>query len=192
MQATTRLLRSSLLRAPLATTNATSSSSIPSSPSASSSSRFPISHIRTFSYSPTTWAKEAHSSNPFEDGPTQFQQEHLPLFERIMQHPSVMSSIERMAKLTQSKTGINLQAGDKPSLSMMYTLSRDPELRSAAEDLMKSLKEAGIEVDPKEAFKALSMMGDETLRSFGEGAKFHEGVNKGGKGEGEDGEGGKK
>lgn len=138
-----------------------------------------------------------------------------------MQHPEVMESIEStsslslslsllfpsalsttdgplfpdMAKLTQAKTGVNLQAGDKPSLSMMYTLARDPELRSAAEKLMAALKGAGIEVDPKEAFKALQMMGD----GFGGlGATnglggFHEGVNKGGKGEGEgEGEGEKK
>lgn len=68
-----------------------------------------------------------------------------------------------MALLTQRKTGVNLQAGDKPSLSMMYQLARDPELRQAAERLMKALKDAGIEVDPNEAFKALRMMGDGSL-----------------------------
>jgi hypothetical protein len=77
----------------------------------------------------------------------------------------------------------------------MYTLARDPELRSAAEKLMNSLKKAGIEVDPKEAFKALQMMGTGFggLGSDGDLSGFHRGVNKGGKGEGEgEGEGEKK
>lgn len=96
-----------------------------------------------------------------------------------------------MAKLTQKKTGVNLQAGDKPSLSMMYTLARDPELREAAERLMASLRGAGIEVDPKEAFKALQMMG-EGFGGMGGLGGFHSKVNSG-KGEGEgEGEGEKK
>lgn len=76
-------------------------------------------------------------------------------------------------------------------MSMLYQLARDPELRSAAERLMASLKAAGIEVDPKEAFKALQMMGTGFggLGADGDLSGFHQGVNKGGKGEGE-GEGG--
>ncbi|GAA5986155.1 hypothetical protein JCM5350_006520 [Sporobolomyces pararoseus] len=194
MQNSSRLIRTTLLRSSVArpsTQIATSSSSFPSS--SSSSSRFPLSNVRTFTYSPTSWAREAGSNNPFEDGPSQFQQEHAPLFERIMQHPEVMESIENMAQLTQRKTGVNLQAGDRPSMKLMFQLARDPELRSAAERLMASLKAAGIEVDPKEAFKALQMMGTGFggLGADGDLSGFHQGVNKGGKGEGE-GEGEKK
>ncbi|GAA5942183.1 uncharacterized protein JCM15063_002034 [Sporobolomyces koalae] len=188
MQSSTRLLRTSVLRTSSRPTSAaTSPASWSSAPP--STSRFPVSNLRSISYSPISWAREAGSNNPFEDGPTQFQQEHAPLFERVMQHPEVMDSIENMAKLTQQKTGVNLQAGDKPSLSMMYTLARDPELRQAAERLMAALKSAGIEVDPKEAFKALQMMGKDFGGMGGLGG-FHEGVNKGGKGEGEGNEGG--
>ncbi|GAA5822223.1 hypothetical protein JCM5353_001536 [Sporobolomyces roseus] len=185
MQSTSRLLRSSLIR------STARPSATPSPSSWNPSTRFPVSNVRTFFYTPTSWAKEAGSGNPFEDGPSQFQQEHAPLFDRVMQHPEVMESIENMAKLTQKKTGVNLQAGDKPSLSMMYTLARDPELREAAERLMASLRGAGIEVDPKEAFKALQMMG-EGFGGMGGLGGLHSKVNSG-KGEGEgEGEGEKK
>ncbi|GAA6021921.1 hypothetical protein JCM11491_004795 [Sporobolomyces phaffii] len=196
MQSGSRLVRSTLARtssrpAAAATPLAFPPSSASSWPRAAASLGFPVSNVRTFTCSPASWAREAGSGNPFEDGPTQFQQEHAPLFERVMQHPEVMESIRNMAELTQKKTGVNLQAGDKPSLSMMYTLARDPELRQAAERLMHALKAAGIEIDPKEAFKALQMMGGEGFPGAAGASSdlnaLHRAVNKGSNGGRDDG-----
>lgn len=39
-------------------------------------------------------------------------------------------------------------------------LCSDPELKEAAENLMASLQAAGIEVDPRQAFEALKIMGE--------------------------------
>lgn len=46
------------------------------------------------------------------------------LFDQLQRHPEVMKAIEALAKLTAEKTGVNLQAGDKPSMAMMATLAR--------------------------------------------------------------------
>lgn len=37
----------------------------------------------------------------------------------------------------------------------MVRLAQDPELRAAAENLMKELSEAGIQIDPQQALQAL-------------------------------------
>ncbi|GAA6062966.1 hypothetical protein JCM10212_005725 [Sporobolomyces blumeae] len=194
MQSSSRhLLRTSLLRAsarpspsstPSSFATASTSASSASSAAWTPSTRFPTSYTRTFTYSAQAWAKEAGGS-PFDD---QQYAQHVPLFERIQQAPEVIDAVENMAKLVAKKTGVDLQAGDKPSMSMMLQLARDEELRSAAERLMAALRGAGIEVNPQEAFKALQMMGGE---GFGgrvrDLAGLHERANKGDGGE--DGEG---
>lgn len=91
-----------------------------------------------------------------------------------------------MAKVTREKTGVDLAAGDKPSMSMMLKLARDPELRAAAERLMAALRTAGVEVDPKVALQALQMMGGEGFEGLKNGlSDYHEKVRKDGEGEGE-------
>lgn len=78
-------------------------------------------------------------------------------------------------------------------MSMMYKLATDPELRSAAEQLMTSLKNAGIEVDPQAAFKALKMMGGEGFEGNQELSDLHEAMRRGEEeGEGDGKKGGKK
>ncbi|GAA5820178.1 hypothetical protein JCM11251_005515 [Rhodosporidiobolus azoricus] len=146
-----------------------------------SSTRFPTSHVRGFASSSRSLAKEA-DSNPFED--PKFA-EHAPLFERVSQSPEVLDAIERMAKLTQEKTGVDLAGGDKPSMMMMLKLAQDPDLRAAAEHLMASLKRAGIEIDPRQAFQALSMMGGKGFEGASGLESLHEKVRKGENGEGE-------
>lgn len=117
-----------------------------------------------------------------------------------------------MAKLTAEKTGVDLAAGHKPSLSMMMSLARcvsstltalyspsltplpsprrDPDLRAAAERLMAALRSAGVEVDPKQAFQALQMMGGEGFEQLKNGLDgYHEKARRGDEG---DDEGGKK
>ncbi|GAA5996667.1 uncharacterized protein JCM10292_003123 [Rhodotorula paludigena] len=202
-----RVLRTSLLRqaprahqlssSPYATASTSFSpyqSSHPAwapSPSSSSSTytpslRFPTSHVRSFSSSAPAPAREA-DQNPFED--PKFH-EHAPLFERIQQSPEVLAAIEHMAKLTAEKTGVDLAAGHKPSLSMMMSLARDPDLRAAAERLMAALRSAGVEVDPKQAFQALQMMGGEGFEQLKNGLDgYHEKARRGDEG---DDEGGKK
>ncbi|GAA5856752.1 hypothetical protein JCM8547_008822 [Rhodosporidiobolus lusitaniae] len=165
-----------------------SSSSSSSSLSSPSARQFPTSHLRSFSVSSSALAREA-GGNPFED--PKFA-EHAPLFSRIMDHPEVLEAIENMAKLTAEKTGVDLQNGGKPSMAMMLSLARDPDLRLAAERLMSSLRTAGIEIDPKQAFQALQMMGGEGFEGFKGGlGGLHEkvrgwgGGGKKGEGEGE-------
>ena len=50
--------------------------------------------------------------------------EHAPLFQRIQQHPEVLDAIENMARVTRDKTGVDLAAGQKPSMMMMLQLAR--------------------------------------------------------------------
>ncbi|GAA5892089.1 hypothetical protein JCM5296_004055 [Sporobolomyces johnsonii] len=155
--------------------------------------RFPTSHVRTFSSSPVPAAREADSS-PF-DG-SAFQQ-HAPLFDRIQQFPEVLEAIEHMANITREKTGVDLRGGEKPTMSMMFSLARDPDLRAAAERLMAALRGAGIEIDPSQAFRALQMMGGDGFDGTKGVPGLHEMVNKGdgndGEGEGEgEGKGGKR
>ncbi|GAA5898061.1 hypothetical protein JCM6882_003317 [Rhodosporidiobolus microsporus] len=200
MQSAPRLVRTTLLRSaprqtqsspfsfapdsvatpgPLYSLHANSyASALPYSPSAS---RFPTSHVRGFASSSISLAKEA-DQNPFED--PKFS-EHAPLFERVAQSPEVLDAIERMAKLTQEKTGVDLAGGDKPSMMMMLKLARDPDLRAAAEHLMASLKRAGVEIDPQQAFQALSMMGGKGFEGTEGLEGLHEKVRKGEDGEGE-------
>lgn len=91
-----------------------------------------------------------------------------------------------MARVTRDKTGVDLAAGDKPSMSMMLKLARDPELRAAAERLMAALRNAGVEVDPKVALQALQMMGGEGFDQLKNGLQgYHDKVRKDGESEGE-------
>ncbi|GAA6034127.1 hypothetical protein JCM8097_000709 [Rhodosporidiobolus ruineniae] len=154
-----------------------------SDPALSSSSASFHPQQRGFASSSRALAREA-DQNPFED--PKFA-EHAPLFERIAQSPEVLDAIENMARITHEKTGVNLQGGDKPSMMMMLQLARDPDLRAAAERLMAALKSSGIEVDPRQAFQALSMMGGEGFDSVKNGLEgLHEKVRRGdGNGEGE-------
>ncbi|BGP16322.1 hypothetical protein JCM10213_009175 [Rhodosporidiobolus nylandii] len=213
MQSAPRIVRTTLLRqapraqtqqsSPFAASPAPSSYySLPSSagfstfasPSPSTSYvphlRFPTSNLRGgepdargFASSARQLASEA-PQDPFSD--SKFAQ-HAPLFERIAQSPEVISAIEHMAKITQEKTGVDLQGGDKPSMMMMMKLARDPDLRAAAERLMNALRSSGIEVDPRQAFQALQMMGGKGFEDVKGGLEeWHEKVRKGdGEGEGE-------
>ncbi|SCV72055.1 BQ2448_4749 [Microbotryum intermedium] len=153
-----------------------------------SSSRFPTSSMRcTFSSTSIPFASEAPSQSPWEAGG--FQSE-VPLFERLQSHPEVLESIEQLAEVVKQKTGVDLRDGDAPTMSMMYKLAQDPELRKAAESLMMALRSAGIEVDPNQAFNALQMMGGAGFEGKSSLKDLHEAVRKGegedgGKGEGE-------
>ncbi|BGP48401.1 hypothetical protein JCM10450v2_004274 [Rhodotorula kratochvilovae] len=204
MQSAPRLLRTSLLRqvprtqasqpAPFATPSSSApySSFAPYAPAPSASSsapytpslRFPTSDVRGSSsrgFASSAPAQATHSSdnNPFQDT--------APLFERVQQSPEVLAAIENMARVTREKTGVDLAAGDKPSMSMMLKLAHDPDLRAAAEALMAALRGAGVEVDPKVALQALQMMGGDGFDKLKGGLEgYHEKVRKG---EGEDGDG---
>ncbi|GAA5975913.1 hypothetical protein JCM11641_002836 [Rhodosporidiobolus odoratus] len=140
-----------------------------------------------FSTSTRQLASEA-PQNPFNDDKFA---EHAPLFERIAKSPEILEAIEHMAKVTHEKTGVDLQGGEKPTMMMMLKLARDPDLRAAAERLMAALKSSGVEVDPRQAFQALQMMGGKGFEDIkGDLEDLHEKVRKG---EGnEEGEGEKK
>ncbi|BGP32132.1 hypothetical protein JCM10296v2_003912 [Rhodotorula toruloides] len=198
MQAAPRLARNALRQAPRAAPSAQQSSptatfcvastlprsSFASHPTPAAHLSFPTSHVRGFASSARCEAKEP-PSNPF-DGPQML--EHAPLFERIKEVPEVLDAIEKLARLTHEKTGVDLAGGHKPSMSMMLQLARDPELRDAAQHLMTTLRAAGVEFNPAEAFKALSMMGGEGFDGLmGKGLDaYHDKVRKGeGEGEGE-------
>ncbi|BGP24703.1 hypothetical protein Rt10032_c02g1191 [Rhodotorula toruloides] len=202
MQAAPRLARSALRQAPRTAPSAQQSShtatfcvasTLPRSSFASYSIpaahfSFPISHVRGFTSSSRSEAKEP-PSNPFE-GPQML--EHAPLFERIKEFPEILEAIEKLARLTHEKTGVDLAGGHKPSMSMMLHLARDPDLRDAAQHVMTTLRAAGVEFNPAEAFKALSMMGGEGFENLmGKGLDaYHDKVRKGdSEGEGGDGKG---
>ncbi|TNY24638.1 hypothetical protein DMC30DRAFT_410165 [Rhodotorula diobovata] len=151
--------------------NSSSSSSAPWTPSL----RFPTSHVRGLATSGPTAAQ--HAQDLFETAP---------LFERVQQSPEVLAAIQNMARVTRDKTGVDLAAGDKPSMSMMLKLARDPELRAAAERLMAALRASGVEVDPKVALQALQMMGGDGFDKLKNGLEgYHEKVRTGEDGEGE-------
>ncbi|GAA5833472.1 hypothetical protein JCM9279_001536 [Rhodotorula babjevae] len=206
MQAAPRALRATIFRqghraqSSQPSPFATSPSSSPASPASftypspsygytapwTPSLRYPVSNVRGFASTSTATAQHA-PDDLFETAP---------LFERVQQSPEVIAAIENMAKVTREKTGVDLAAGDKPSMSMMLKLARDPELRAAAERLMAALRGAGVEVDPKVALQALQMMGGEGFDQLKNGLQdYHDKVRKDGEGEGEgegDGEGQKK
>ncbi|GAA6013760.1 hypothetical protein JCM10207_008182 [Rhodosporidiobolus poonsookiae] len=161
--------------------SATASSS--SSTAWTPSTCVPTSFVRSFSTTAPAQASEA-PQNPFDSDKFA---EHAPLFERIAQSPEVLDAIENMARITHEKTGVDLQGGQKPTLQMMMQLARDPDLRAAAERLMAALKNAGIDVDPRQALQALQMMGGEGFDKLKGGLEgLHDRVRKGGW---EDGEG---
>ncbi|SCZ88407.1 BZ3500_MvSof-1268-A1-R1_Chr2-1g04390 [Microbotryum saponariae] len=170
--------------------------STPTRPSTSAAvsftSRFPTSSLRcTFSTTSTSYASEAPPQSPWEA--RGFQSE-VPMFDRLQSHPEVLQSIEQLAEIVKEKTGVDLRNGDAPTMSLMYKLAQDPELRAAAESLMAALRSAGIEVDPKQAFNALQMMGGAGFEDKNSLKDLHEAVRKGegedgGDGEGKEGEG---
>ncbi|POY72262.1 hypothetical protein BMF94_4705 [Rhodotorula taiwanensis] len=170
---------------------ATSLYSLHSTASQPVSLRFPTSNVRALSSTPRVEAKEPES-DPFAS--EKFASEHAPLFQRIQQHPEVLDAIENMARVTRDKTGVDLAAGQKPSMMMMLQLARDPDLRAASERLMAALRAAGVEFNPAEAFQALQQMGGEGFEKMAEkGLKaYHDEVRKGGEGDGEGNEGSKK
>lgn len=196
---TSRLPRysSPLLRTVAITPSASGSTAVPnfrySSPVPSTSygkvlpsNRFPTSYCRSFNSSSISSASEAPQS-PFETARS-FQSE-VPLFERLQQNPQVLQSIEKLATIIKSKTGVDLRGGEAPSLSMMAKLASDPELREAASNLMLALKAAGIEVDPRTAFKALQAMGGDGFEKASGLDGLHAAMRTDGKkgGEGEEG-----
>ena len=71
-------------------------------------------------------ASEASGGMGF-DGPS------VPLYDRLHASPFALAAMEDLAKLIKSKSGVDLQAGDAPSLALMGQLANDPELRSAAQ-----------------------------------------------------------
>ncbi|KAK4056703.1 hypothetical protein OIO90_002255 [Microbotryomycetes sp. JL221] len=154
--------------------------------------RFPVSDLRTlrpFSTSTARLASEAPKSHYEQRG----WQSEKPLFERLQQHPEAFAAIEDLAKLIQRKTGVSLQSGEPPSMGVMMALVRDPEMRQAAEKLMRILRESGIEIDPQAAFKALQMMGGQGFEGNMEVNALHEAMRKGeGSDEGDGNDKGKK
>ncbi|BGP55519.1 hypothetical protein JCM8202_000593 [Rhodotorula sphaerocarpa] len=149
------------------------------------SSRFPTSHVRALSSTARAEAKEPEQ-DPFAS--EKFASDHAPLFQRIQEHPEVLDAIENMARITREKTGVDLSAGQKPSMMMMLQLARDPDLRAASERLMTALRAAGVEFNPAEAFQALQQMGGAGFEKMADKGleAYHEKVRKGE----EDGEGG--
>ncbi|KAI5476286.1 hypothetical protein MNV49_007923 [Pseudohyphozyma bogoriensis] len=179
--ASARFARSSFaLVRPTSTSSSTSSSplslfSSPQLPTLSStpatyllsqSSRFPVSNAREtastsarhFSSSASALASEAPQS-PF--GGDDHAAAAQPLFDRLQNHPQVLEAITNLANLAKAKTGVDLQNGDRPSLKLMWTMANDAELKEAAENLMRALQDAGIRIDPGQAFQALKAMGGE-------------------------------
>ncbi|KDE09169.1 hypothetical protein MVLG_00491 [Microbotryum lychnidis-dioicae p1A1 Lamole] len=181
-------------------TRPSTSAAVSFTPLATTSSRFPTSSLRcTFSTTSTSYASEAPPQSPWEA--RGFQSE-VPMFDRLQSHPEVLQSIEQLAEIVKEKTGVDLRNGDAPTMSLMYKLAQDPELRTAAESLMVALRSAGIQVDPKQAFNALQMMGGAGFEDKNSLKDLHEAVRKGkgeeggeggeGEGEGEGEKGGKK
>ncbi|GAA5983643.1 hypothetical protein JCM10908_000364 [Rhodotorula pacifica] len=196
MQSAPRLARVAVrqvARAPSSSHAATPFYSLHSTPFQPVSLRFPTSDVRSLSSTARTEAKEPEQ-DPFAS--EKFASEHAPLFQRIQQHPEVLDAIENMARVTRDKTGVDLAAGQKPSMMMMLQLARDPDLRAASERLMAALRAAGVEFNPAEAFQALQQMGGEGFEKMAEKGleAYHEKVRMAsGKGEGDEGgEGGKK
>ncbi|KAM0753375.1 hypothetical protein T439DRAFT_379066 [Meredithblackwellia eburnea MCA 4105] len=140
----------------------------PAQPVPPSQSRFPTSFARTgssalFSTSTPHFASEAPQS-PFE---SPFTSASVPLFDRLQAHPEALDAIQRLSAVLKTKTGVDLQGGQKPTMMMMMKLAQDPELREAAENLMGALREAGIQIDPKQALEALKTIGNGEFDSLG-------------------------
>ena len=225
MQSAPRLARTAVRQAARTPTTVSTSTSSPfvtthlyslhSTQAQPVSLRFPTSHVRGLSSTARVEAKEPEQ-DPFAS--EKFASEHAPLFQRIQQHPEVLDAIENMARVTRDKTGVDLAAGQKPSMMMMLQLARcvccasdavaigfadrnsaicapiysDPDLRAASERLMAALRAAGVEFNPAEAFQALQQMGGEGFEKMAEKGleAYHEKVRTAsGKGEGEEGEG---
>lgn len=134
-------------------------------------SRLPTSYVRTTNVSFASSGVMAGSkrfasqvNSPFDDA------HEVPLFDKLQAHPQAVEAINNLAHLMKEKTGVNLSSGDKPSLSLMYKLASDSELRTAAEKLMNELRNAGIAIDPHSAFQALKTMvstgSDPVLHSY--------------------------
>ncbi|KAK4703315.1 hypothetical protein P7C70_g2900, partial [Phenoliferia sp. Uapishka_3] len=144
-----------------------------------STSRFPTSFVRSispFSTSAVGHASEAPQS-PFE---APYAQAAVPLYDRLQAHPEALQAIQALSMILKEKTGVDLAGGEKPNMAMSQSiislkqartsaheptlsvmkLAQDPELRTAAENLMKALSGAGIQIDPQQALQALKTMGD--------------------------------
>lgn len=119
--------------------------------------------LRSVHCSAVRRASEA-SSNGF----SRFEGPAVPLYDRLAAHPECLAAIESLAALCRTKTGVDLRGGDSPSMAMMLQLARDPELKKAAERLMTALRDAGIEVDPRQAFEALKTMGGSGFDGVGD------------------------
>ncbi|KAM0791326.1 hypothetical protein ACM66B_005796 [Microbotryomycetes sp. NB124-2] len=195
-------LRSSTRSAYTSTTPVTASSATSANVATSSSfsgssvtyqhAQFPISSVRSTSRDFSTTSYALASEAPKSHWEQRGWQSEKPLFERLQQNPEAFAAIENLANLIKKKTGVSLQSGEPPSMSVMVALVRDPEMREAAERLMKVLRDSGVEVDPQAAFRALQMMGGEGFEGNIELNALHEAMRKS-EGDGsDDGDKGKK
>lgn len=131
MQSAPRLARTAVRQAARTPTTVSTSTSSPfatthlyslhSTQAQPVSLRFPTSHVRGLTSTARVEAKEPEQ-DPFAS--EKFASEHAPLFQRIQQHPEVLDAIENMARVTRDKTGVDLAAGQKPSMMMMLQLAR--------------------------------------------------------------------
>lgn len=79
-------------------------------------------------------ASEAKGGGEGYDGPGQgYDGPSIPLYDRLSSSPPALAAIEHLVKLIKSKSGVDLQGGDAPSMNLMGQLANDPELRSAAQ-----------------------------------------------------------
>ncbi|KAK4054506.1 hypothetical protein OIV83_001000 [Microbotryomycetes sp. JL201] len=166
---------------PVTVPNNGASAAVASASSCSGSAaqhQFPVSSLRSTSRALSTTSFVRASEAPKSHWEQRGWQSEKPMFERLQQNPEAFAAIENLANLIQKKTGVSLQSGEPPSMSVMVALVRDPEMREAAERLMKVLRASGIEVDPQAAFRALQMMGGEGFEGNMEINALHEAMRK--------------
>ncbi|OZJ06350.1 hypothetical protein BZG36_00676 [Bifiguratus adelaidae] len=69
-----------------------------------------------------------------------------PLIKQIRDNPQVLTSLQRLTVLLQQK-GYDVQRDGKPSLSIIYKIMSDPEVKESVANLTKELQKAGIKFD---------------------------------------------
>ncbi|KAJ1023444.1 hypothetical protein NDA16_003061 [Ustilago loliicola] len=91
-----------------------------------------------------------------------------PGFEKLAHSPSALSAISNLVEVMK-QNGVDLHTGEKPSMWQMVKLARNQEVRDATTKVMEELKNAGVDVSPERLQAIMNSQKDLFKGEGGEG-----------------------
>ncbi|SAM82867.1 uncharacterized protein UBRO_03399 [Ustilago bromivora] len=91
-----------------------------------------------------------------------------PGFEKLAHSPSALSAISNLLEVMK-QNGVDLHTGEKPSMWQMVKLAKNQEVRDAITKAMEELKNAGVDVSPERLQAIMNSQKDLFKGEGGEG-----------------------